>query len=159
MKIEPNIIDGKTEKEGLYTDTSISTLQERLDTISFQLYSINLQLSEKVVVVSVDEKARLLAQKSELEDEKAELEQKITELKEKEKEESDLESADSFEGSLDKNREELFSAREIGKAYVPKVATTDKKKARKVDTELEKNNDEFGKKAEDMMTKMDDLFI
>lgn len=124
-----------------------------------------MQLSEKVVSVSVDEKARLLAQKSELEDEKAELEQKIAELKEKEKEESDLESADSFEGSLDKNGEELFSAREIGKAYVPKVATVEKKKAREVEYDLEKAsedarklNDEFSKEAEDMMSKMDDLF-
>lgn len=29
MKIEPNIIDENIEKEGLYTDTSISTLKEK----------------------------------------------------------------------------------------------------------------------------------
>lgn len=160
MKIELGIIDENIEKEGLYTDTAINTLQERLDTINFQLDSINMQLSETDVTASVDDKARLFAEKSELEDEKAELEQKIAELKEKE--ESDLENAETFEGSLDENGEELFSARGIGKATVPKALTTDKKDARKVEEDIIKSdkqiNDEFKKKAKDMMSKMDDLF-
>ena len=153
MKIEPNIIDEKIEKEGLYADITVDTLQEKLDAINFQLDSINMQLDESVVSIGKDEKARLLAEKSRLEEEKIDIEYKIAELKEKEMdEESELESAEAFEGS-------------IGKAFVPKVATVEKKKARKVDEDLEKAseiarkvNDEFSKEAEDMMSKMDDLF-
>ena len=152
MKIEPNIIDGKTEKEGLYTDTSISTLQERLDTISFQLDSINLQLSEKVVVVSADEKARLLAQKSELENEKTELEQKITELKEQEKEElTDVHEDfgnyrdDTSYGLIHKDVEfhstikPLYTAKDIGKASVPVANMKKKQEERKVENETVRN--------------------
>jgi len=161
VKIEPNIIDENVEKEGLYANMTIKTLEERLDIINFQLDSVNMQLNENDSI-SVDEKARLLAEKSRLENERTEIEQKISELKEQEKEDSELESADTFEGSLEENEEDLYSARIIGKATVPKVLTADKKEARKVEEDIIKNdkqiNDEFKKKAEDMMSRMDDLF-
>lgn len=164
MKIEPNIIDVKIEKEGLYADTTVNALQEKLDTINFQLDSVNILLNENNIL-SVDEKNRLLAEKSRLEDKKVEIEQKILKLKEHKKEEVELESAESFKGCLDEKEEELYSARSIGKAFVPTVATVDKKKAREFDKDFEnaseaakKVNDEFSKKAEDLMAKMDDLF-
>lgn len=161
MKIEPNIIDEKIEKEGLYSDTTVNALQEKLDTINFQLDSVNLQLNGNDSI-SVDEKARLLAERNRLETEIAEIEQKISELKEHEKEDSEFESADTFKGSLEENAEELYSARSIGKATVPKALTADKKEARKVEEDIIKSdkqiNDEFKKEAEDMMSRMDDLF-
>ena len=161
MKIEPNIIDEKIEKGGLYADTTVNALQEELDTINFQLDSVNMQLDESDSI-SIDEQARLLAEKSRLENERTEIEQKISELKEQEKEESELESADTFEGSLEEKTEELYSAWTIGKATVPKALTADKKEARKVEENIIKSdkqiNDEFKKEAEDMMSRMDDLF-
>lgn len=163
--IEPSIIDGNVEKEGLYTDTTINTLQERLDTINFQLDSINMQLNEDDVSVSINEKARLLTEKRKMENERAEVEHKIAELKEQEKEkdeEFDLESAETFKGSLEKDKEELYSTRKIGKAYVPKSLTTIKKETREVEEDIIKSakqiNEEYKKKAEDTMSKMDNLF-
>lgn len=84
----------------------------------------------------------------------------INTLKDKENEEADLESAEKFRGVLDEY-EELYSAREIGKAYVPNVPTLEKKKAREVDEVTEKAfdaarnvDDEFG----EMAAKLDDIF-
>ncbi len=82
--------------------------------------------------------------------------------KEIEENTKDSESADSFVGSLDEETEELFSARSIGKATVPKALTTDKKEARKVEEDIIKSdkqiNDEFKEQAESMISKLEGLF-
>ena len=58
--------------------------------------------------------------------------------------------------------EEIFSARNIGKTTVPKALTIDKKAARKVEEDIIKSdkqiNDEFKEQADNMMSKLDDLF-
>lgn len=80
-------------------------------------------------------------------------------------------SADSFRGALDalelEPEEELFSARDIGRATIPKTTTLSREEARKIDDSLfttdpelsaEMVNDEFKEKAESMMSRLDDLF-
>ena len=84
---------------------------------------------------------------------------------------SELLSADSFRGALDalelEPEEELFSARDIGRATIPKTTTISREAARKFDDSLfitdpelsaEKINDEFEEQSKGQMAMLDDLF-
>ncbi len=162
MKIEQSIIDEDIEKKGLYTETDIESLQDRLDTINYRLNSLNLQLQGNFEI-SDEEQAQLSIEKQSLEDEKTRIEQKLKKIKDYLEEETrEPESADSFVGSLDEETEELFSARNIGKATVPKALTIDKKEARKVEEDIIKSakqiNDKFKENADSMMSELEDLF-
>ncbi len=161
-RIEPSIIDEDIEKKGLYTEPDIELLQNRLDTINYRLNSLNLQLQGNFEI-SDEEQAQLSIEKQSLEDEKIRIEQELQKIRNYLEEATrEPESADSFAGSLDEETEELFSARDIGKATVPKAATLDKKATRKIEEELLENdkqiNDEFKEQAASMMSKMEDLF-
>ena len=161
-RIEQSIIDEDIEKKGLYTETDIESLQDRLDTINYRLNSLNLQLQGNFEI-SDEEQAQLSIEKQSLEDEKTRIEQKLKKIKDYlEEANRSPESADSFVGSLDEETEELFSARNIGKATVPKALTIDKKEARKVEEDIIKSdkqiNDEFKEQADSMMSKLEDLF-
>lgn len=162
MKIEPTIIDKNIESKELYTQADIKELQDKLSTINYRLESINLQLQESLQI-SGEEQAQLKLDRQSLEDEKIIIERKLQQAREfLEKLTSEPEGADEFVGVLDEETEELFSARDIGKATVPKICTLDKKAARKNDDELLENdneiNDEFKKKSEDSISKLEDLF-
>ena len=113
--------------------------------------------------ISDEEQAQLSVEKQSLEDERTKIEQELQKIKDYLEEATrEPESADSFVGSLDEETEELFSARNIGKAFVPKAITTDKKEVAKIEKELIENdkqiNDEFKEQAASMMSKLDDLF-
>lgn len=84
---------------------------------------------------------------------------------------SELVSADSFRGALDalelEPEKELFSARDIGRATIPKTTTLSREEARKFDDSLfitdpelsaEKINDEFEEQSKRQMAMLDDLF-
>ena len=161
-KIEQSIIDENIEKEGLYTETDIKSLQNRLDTINYRLDSLNLQIQGNFEI-SDEEQAQLRIEKQSLEEEKTKIEQELTKIMNYlEEANRSPESADSFVGSLDEETEEIFSARSIGKATVPKASTKNKKEARKVEEDIiksdEKINDEFKEQAGSMMSKLEDLF-
>ena len=68
-KIEQSIIDENIEKEGLYTETDIKSLQNRLDTINYRLDSLNLQIQGNFEI-SDEEQAQLRIEKQSLEEEK-----------------------------------------------------------------------------------------
>ena len=162
MKIEQSIIDEDIEKKGLYTETDIESLQDRLDTINYRLNSLNLQLQGNFEI-SDEEQAQLSIEKQSLEDEKTRIEQELKKIMDYlEEANRSPESADSFVGSLDEETEELFSARNIGKATVPKALTIDKKEARKVEEDIIKSakqiNDKFKENADSMMSELEDLF-
>ena len=100
-RIEQPIIDGDIEKKGLYTETDIEFLQNRLDTINYQLDLLNLQL-QGTFEISDDEQARLSIEKQSLEDEKTRIEQELKKIKDYLEEVTrEPESADSFVGILD----------------------------------------------------------
>lgn len=122
----------------------IKFLEDRLDTINYRL-------------------KQLMIEKESLEDEKTEVEQELKKIHDHLEEANRLpESADSFVGVLDEEKEELFSARDVKNAFVTKSVTTDKKEARKVEEDFlesaEQINDKFREQAENMVSKIEDIF-
>ena len=164
-RIEQSIIDEDIEKKGLYTEKDIESLKNRLDTINYRLNSLNLQLQGNFEI-SDEEQAQLSIEKQFLEDEKTRIEQELKKIMDYlEEANRSPESADSFVGSLDEETEELFSARNVGKAAVPKALTINKKEERKVEADIIKSDeqiraefDKFKEKADSMVSKLEDLF-
>ena len=115
FRIEPSIIDWDIEEKSLYTEEkrkTIEKLREKLDTINYRLDSLRLQLQVDFDT-SDEEQAKLRVEKKYLEDEKVSIEKKIKDYLEEVTDE--FESADSFDGSLDEETEEIVQELFFGK--------------------------------------------
>ena len=148
-KIEQSIIDENIEKEGLYTETDIKSLQNRLDTINYRLDSLNLQIQGNFEI-SDEEQAQLRIEKQSLEEEKIKIEQELTKIMNYlEEANRSPESADSFVGSLDEETEEI--------KQIEKQKSDGEPYARMFDEEYSKMTKEEKEQTDKFMKELDEI--